>query len=202
MYLDEVIIVSIIMIDMYIFFILSPIISIRICSLFILFIRWFYDRINCCRTTRNGSYKAFNEKEKGYKSAIHAAFRKYGIENFELMILEECPVNELDEKGKHIGTKTGEDVVLKQGTNIVSALMWRAPKKDIIDQTNPKDQKIKIDSICVHDTIFVPAAGKVKIGKYELTIEEIEKVTGSDKEQEKLKYECFKVFHFFKKIFY
>lgn len=101
-------------------------------------------------------------------------------------------INELDEKGKHIGTKTGEDVVLKQGTNIVSALMWRAPKKDIIDQTNPKDQKIKIDSICVHDTIFVPAAGKVKIGKYELTIEEIEKVTGSDKEQEKLKYECFK----------
>lgn len=101
-------------------------------------------------------------------------------------------INELDEKGKHIGTKTGEDVVLKQGTNIVSALMWRAPKKDIIDQTNPKGQKIKIDSICVHDTIFVPAAGKVKIGKYELTIEEIEKITGSDKEQEKLKYECFK----------
>ena len=98
-------------------------------------------------------------------------------------------INELDEKGKHIGTKTGEDVVLKQGTNLVSALMWRAPKKD---QKDPKDTKIKIDSICVHDTIFVPAAGKVKIGKYELTIEEIEKVTGSDKEQEKLKYECFK----------
>ncbi len=101
-------------------------------------------------------------------------------------------INELDEKGKHIGTKTGEDVVLKQGTNLVSALMWRAPKKDQKDQTNPKDQKIKIDTICVHDTIFVPAAGKVKIGKYELTIEEIEKVKGSDKEQEKLKYECFK----------
>lgn len=98
-------------------------------------------------------------------------------------------INEIDEKGKHIGTKTGEDVVLKQGTNIVSALMWRAPKKDQIDS---KDQKIKIDTICVHDTIFVPAAGKVKIGKYELTIEEIEKVNGSDKEQEKLKYECFK----------
>lgn len=98
-------------------------------------------------------------------------------------------INELDEKGKHIGTKSGEDVVLKQGTNIVSALMWRAPKKD---PGAPKDQKIKMDTICVHDTIFVPAAGKVKIGKYELTIEEIEKVTGSDKEQEKLKYDCFK----------
>lgn len=46
-------------------------------------------------------YKAFNEKEKGYKSAIHAAFRKYGIENFELMILEECSVNELDEKERY-----------------------------------------------------------------------------------------------------
>ena len=94
-------------------------------------------------------------------------------------------INELDENGKHIGTKTGEEIVLKKGTNIVSALMWRAKK----GQKSPKE---KSDTICVHDTIFVPAAGQIKIGKYELTIEEIEKVKGSDKEQEKLKYECFK----------
>ena len=46
-------------------------------------------------------YKAFNNKEKGYTSAIHAAFRKYGIENFELEVLEECQVSELDERERY-----------------------------------------------------------------------------------------------------
>lgn len=41
-------------------------------------------------------YKAFNEKEKGYPSAIHAAFRKYGIENFSFEVIEECLSEELD----------------------------------------------------------------------------------------------------------
>lgn len=42
--------------------------------------------------------KAFNEKEKGYNSAIHAAFRKYGFENFVFEIIEECPKELLDER--------------------------------------------------------------------------------------------------------
>lgn len=46
-------------------------------------------------------YKAFNSNERAYNSAIHLAFRKYGIENFQLEILEECPANELDEKEKY-----------------------------------------------------------------------------------------------------
>ena len=46
-------------------------------------------------------YKAFNQKEVAYNSAIHAAFRKYGIENFELTVLEECEVSELDEKERY-----------------------------------------------------------------------------------------------------
>lgn len=47
---------------------------------------------------RQHGYKAFNQKELAYNSAIHVAFRKYGIENFELIILEECSVFELDER--------------------------------------------------------------------------------------------------------
>lgn len=43
-------------------------------------------------------YKAFNSNELGYNSAIHAAFRKYGIENFILEVLEECKPEELDQK--------------------------------------------------------------------------------------------------------
>lgn len=42
--------------------------------------------------------KAFNENEPAYNSAIHAAFRKYGIENFKFEIIEECQQSELDEK--------------------------------------------------------------------------------------------------------
>ena len=36
-----------------------------------------------------------------YDSLIHRAFRKYGYENFEYMVLEECLVCELDEKEKY-----------------------------------------------------------------------------------------------------
>lgn len=43
-------------------------------------------------------YKAFDEKEKGYNSAIHAAMRKYGIENFSIEIIEKCESILLDER--------------------------------------------------------------------------------------------------------
>ena len=45
-------------------------------------------------------YKAFNCNEKAYTSAIHNAFRKYGVENFKLEIIEECLAEELDSKEK------------------------------------------------------------------------------------------------------
>lgn len=43
-------------------------------------------------------YKAFNNNERAYNSAIHQAFRKYGIENFKLEVIEQCNIDELDEK--------------------------------------------------------------------------------------------------------
>lgn len=43
-------------------------------------------------------YKAYNEKEIGYNSAIHQAFRKYGEENFSFDVIELCKKEELDEK--------------------------------------------------------------------------------------------------------
>lgn len=46
-------------------------------------------------------YKAFNSKEKGYNSAIHLAFRKYGIENFSFEVIEECQQDKLDEKEQY-----------------------------------------------------------------------------------------------------
>lgn len=46
-------------------------------------------------------YKAFNSKEKGYNSAIHLAFRKYGIENFSFEVIEKCQQDELDEKEQY-----------------------------------------------------------------------------------------------------
>lgn len=46
-------------------------------------------------------YKANNPKELGYNSAIHQAFRKYGIENFNFEVIEQCEVNELDFKERY-----------------------------------------------------------------------------------------------------
>lgn len=63
------------------------------------------------------NYKAFNQKEIAYNSAIHSAFRKYGVENFSLEILEECTVQELDEKEKYWIEKL--DSLVPNGYNIL-----------------------------------------------------------------------------------
>ena len=57
--------------------------------------------VNIEERWKQHEYKAFNIKEKGYNSAIHAAFRKYGVENFKLDILEECLPEELDSKERY-----------------------------------------------------------------------------------------------------
>lgn len=41
-------------------------------------------------------YKAFHETELAYNSAIHAAFRKYGLESFKFEIIEQCDQEMLD----------------------------------------------------------------------------------------------------------
>ena len=43
-------------------------------------------------------YKAFNTNGNAYNSAIHQAFRKYGVENFEYQVIELCSIEELDTK--------------------------------------------------------------------------------------------------------
>ena len=46
-------------------------------------------------------WKAFNCNEVGYHSAIHAAMRKYGLDNFAYEVLEQCAAEELDEKERY-----------------------------------------------------------------------------------------------------
>ena len=43
-------------------------------------------------------WKATNEKDVSYNSAIHQAIRKYGAENFDWEVLEECNTDVIDEK--------------------------------------------------------------------------------------------------------
>ena len=57
--------------------------------------------VNIIERWKQHGYKAFNQNELAYNSAIHAAFRKYGLENFELKVLEECLVSELDERERY-----------------------------------------------------------------------------------------------------
>lgn len=46
-------------------------------------------------------YKATDPNEAGYNSAIHQAFRKYGVSNFSFEIIEECDVSLLDEREQY-----------------------------------------------------------------------------------------------------
>lgn len=50
------------------------------------------------RRWRNERSRAFQPGSKEYGSVLAQAFRKYGIENFQFTILEECDVQQLDER--------------------------------------------------------------------------------------------------------
>ena len=63
-------------------------------------------------------YRYKNEKDSGYNSAIHSAFRKYGWENFFFEILEECPQEDLDEKERYWISR--KNTLVPNGYNILS----------------------------------------------------------------------------------
>lgn len=57
--------------------------------------------INISKRIYEHKYKAFCKEDISYNSAIHSSLRKYGIENFTFEIIEECLIEELDEKEKY-----------------------------------------------------------------------------------------------------
>lgn len=52
------------------------------------------------RLSEHKSY-SFNPNHNSYNYAIHRAIRKYGIENFSFEIIEECSIEQLDEREKY-----------------------------------------------------------------------------------------------------
>lgn len=54
--------------------------------------------INIQKRYREHKNAAFNPNNKDYDQTIHRAIRKYGLENFDFVILEECSPEELDQK--------------------------------------------------------------------------------------------------------
>ena len=62
--------------------------------------RYIGQAVDLIRRKRDHYNRAFNNFESNteYNSAIHQAFRKYGYENFEYSILEECDVSELNSR--------------------------------------------------------------------------------------------------------
>lgn len=48
----------------------------------------------------NHKIAAHNKNDKGYDYPLYQAFRKYGIDNFKFEVLEECNIDELNDKEK------------------------------------------------------------------------------------------------------
>lgn len=57
--------------------------------------------INIDKRIKEHFWKSQCEKDVSYNSALHNAIRKYGKENFEWEIIEECEIEEIDEKEKY-----------------------------------------------------------------------------------------------------
>jgi group I intron endonuclease len=47
---------------------------------------------------RDHRYNAFNPKDHNYNTHLYRSFRKYGLEKFSFEVLEECTVEELNQK--------------------------------------------------------------------------------------------------------
>lgn len=54
--------------------------------------------INIEKRIKEHFWKATCEKDVSYNSAIHQAIRKYGAENFDWCVVEECSIDEIDKK--------------------------------------------------------------------------------------------------------
>lgn len=81
-------------------------------------------------------YKAFCKEDRSYKSAIHNAFRKYGLDNFKFEILEETKIEELDEKEIYYIEKYNS--LYPNGYNILKGGQLYRPKTN---KTNKKCKK-------------------------------------------------------------
>ena len=56
--------------------------------------------VNIEKRFNNHKIACNNPNDNGYKYPLYQAIRKYGIENFSFEILEECNINDLDEREK------------------------------------------------------------------------------------------------------
>ena len=57
--------------------------------------------INIQKRIHQHFWKAICTKDISYHSALHSAIRKYGANNFQTEIIQECSVEEIDEKQKY-----------------------------------------------------------------------------------------------------
>ena len=74
--------------------------------------------INIKRRWYDHKYKAFDESDISYNSALHSAMRKYGVENFSFEVIEECSEEELDNKERYWIQKSNS--ICPNGYNILS----------------------------------------------------------------------------------
>ena len=74
--------------------------------------------INIEERWKQHRWKAFNYNDGSYHSTIHAAMRKYGLDNFTYEVLEQCEIEELDAKERYwIGLL---NCITPNGYNILS----------------------------------------------------------------------------------
>lgn len=103
-------------------------------------------------------YKAFNPNEKGYPSIIHVAFRKYGIENFSFEIIEECEIEELDNKEcywiRELNTLTPNGYNMLPGGQGTRALL-KPRFCSICGKTISRDNKSGKCASCCQTKLFI-----------------------------------------------
>ena len=79
--------------------------------------------VNIEERWKQHEYKAFNANGQAYNSAIHQAFRKYGVENFEYQVVELCSIEELDEISKEKYGEKMEDFLDKNSSRKLTILI-------------------------------------------------------------------------------
>jgi group I intron endonuclease len=94
-------------------------------------------------------WKAFNCNELAYNSAIHAAFRKYGLDAFTYEIVELCSPEELDEREKFWIQEL--DTISPNGYNIlVGGQGDRLTKSRVCDKCGIDISRYSDSGLCPH----------------------------------------------------
>lgn len=138
--------------------------------------------VNILNRKNQHYYRYKNLNDSGYNMPIHLAFRKYGWDNFTFEILEECSIEELDEKEIYWIKK--KNTLSPNGYNVLAGGQVHRQKQNLKKYICPEcgKEKDSIAKLC-WDCYNKKRCTNTKIPQEDINFYLIERILDSSLEQ-------------------